>query len=986
MKKLLAFILTALMVMSLVPLGTMATESSDIFVIENETSATYNTLDGFYTNAAINANTTAGAIMDTLRSDAKDAIKLTGTDINAQWNLAEGDLQPGMYEVQFYNIAGTEAWRVAGGANAKKERMAQYTVTSANGKSVYYVNQEIASGNANGWVTLGTFEFSGNAGEGVRLDKNFVEGWASIAYADDVRFIPVTSDKSKLAHIYTTVGDTPFNADKTDIGDETHLTVTLPAGSAQSSITVEAAAPDSEIRVTPKGGEAAVSTGKATITPDTATQMQYYNVNVIKDGVVARYTLTVEIEQSEGTEIEFVDTTDSVSNKSNDSKYGSWKRFVAPATGLTAGYYNVYALVPDKSSARGTAYGPYMNVMVDANGLRQETTIPWDCYIGERWVYVGKYNFQNRAIQEYKEMITFMQSTPHTVDISKIKLVPSVADAYAPSFQGVSIQKGSGVQSINKEAFAMGNNWVSDATGSIGLMLHQANTATRAWYTLNGSAPTKIATNSAAWMTTLAGENTIEIIYYNSPEDNTSGVKEKYVFTYYGNDNTNIATVAGYQATVTGTKSDFWAPISSDCYRNGKQTAAPTLLTGANAAATYSPKFAEKTVRRVIAWKPVFKPGDGTVFGSKAQRIVITADGKTYEKTVDWQSGSSNWVDLGAYTFSTADDNVTIYGSNDTNGFLYNKVLFAKVTKGLVDMTIDGVTYTDGDLTNAGIIPVYNTKVNVSYNAGADTVVSINGTPLTAETNEITLKIGVNNVAVTTNDSVKTYNLTVIAKAEAAHYNDAENIIDGNYANSDVKGYNGTDVIYLTDATGSATFSAANVVGKAKIAVYIPETEDANKAETINLTVTDSQGEYPLTASVASAGWVDLEGEYIFGGGNGDVLITGIEGKNVYVNCVRFEIAEDVIYNDAEIIKGNTETYANVNYFAKKNNANGGKICIASYSDGQMTDVKMVDCTELAEGTGVIKTEAVSNGDMVKVFIFDTSLRPMKKAASEPKA
>ncbi len=163
MKKWFSTFMAALMAASLLfAAPVLAEDPEGTVVIQNATTTAEDTENTeFYCNTAIGEAKTAGAVVKSAM-EGVDAVVLTApvSGAHATWTPTAGKLtEGGAYEVFAWNIGqkdSGETWRT-GTSVAVRDQTAKYTITAAGDKkTVRYIDQRTATGDGNGWVSLGT--------------------------------------------------------------------------------------------------------------------------------------------------------------------------------------------------------------------------------------------------------------------------------------------------------------------------------------------------------------------------------------------------------------------------------------------------------------------------------------------------------------------------------------------------------------------------------------------------------------------------------------------------------------------------------------------------------------------------------------------------------------------------------------------------------------------------------------------------------------
>lgn len=982
MKKFLAVALSAILTLSVMP---AYAEDDGVVLVQNETSSSGN-YDEFYTNVVI------GTAEDTVNVAGMDsalpgvsAIKFTSAgNGTAQWTPKKGKLaENGVYEVFFYNVVGTEKWRGPSTANSIQDRRAKYTIYSANGKTVKIIDQSTASGGQNGWVSLGTYKFKGDGNDRVNLTKQYVENWTSVTYADDVKFVPVNTRSTSLLNVYANLNETDGAYESLNPSainfDGNRVTVTIPAGQTNAKVILETEDPTAEVTV--NGGERTV--GGAEIAVDTtAATLQRYTVVVYAEGVErSTYLVSVEVEGTEGNVVTATDAAAAL------TRHGQFARFVPGIASADKGFYNLYAKWT--KIGNNQLQTPYVNVIVDHNGIRDERTVRFDTNdLSSEWVYLGKYYFTGMTATDYNEQVLVMKSTGagDYLTLNSLKVVPSLDDLNEEAFKGVSLRIGGYVHSISADDIKKGGVLTSGTVGSaIGITVEGTGSLSRELSVKVNGNSVVTGVHQTAWVQAdqlVSGENLVEISYETGYEGND--VTHTYKFLFYNTAGTGAKGAEGWQAVESSKRKDgyFYAPISASYARNtnaNTKNAAAFLAEANKANPVFKPAFTTETKARVLAWKPVFFEGSGNPFSSTEQVIKITANGEVIEKTVDWQTGNSGWVDLGVYTFSDADDGVEIINDKG-QGVLFDDVNFLPVVNGLSGITIDGVSYAENELNDISLV-VSDSVVNINPEVvGTTANVTINGEiALVNNNNAVALNGGINEITIGVDG--KEYVIYVVSTGDVSAYYDSNVVVDASIQNSAFVGADGvTPAVYISAASESVKFLANGVKGEKDVWVYqVAATGDADAvAEGVIKVATDgevSKAPVKLNNTVAESGWVKL-GTYTFTGQSDDseyVEICGTAGKNVYVDSVKLCAPADEKYLSASLTLTNGKKVPTVKVYTPQ--AGDFEVIIASYN-GDMTLAGLKKSAKItATGAGIydVPVEALPalTGASYKAFAWD---------------
>lgn len=961
-----------------------ALDEGGVITIANETS-TSGDYEDFYTNSTIGGYDDSAnvAVMDS-NLPGVDALKLTsaGGEVNAQWLPKQDEIDPNVsYELFVYNINGIEKWRNTSSADSVQERRARYTITSANGKTVKFLDQETASGGESGWVSLGVYRFKGDGTDRIRLDKDYIEDWRSVTYADDVKLVPITGASTKLSHVYANINETvteeavlydTLNQTATDVNSN-RFAVVIPYGEEMCKVNLETL--DAAATVSIDGGEATV--GGAVIDVDTTTVgITRYTVKVEAEGVESStYLLSVEVESDDSREI----TASTAATE--ESRYGKFARFEPNLTTDEAGWYNIYAKW--SKIANNKISTPFVNVVVNHNGLKDEKTVAWDMNANDGWVYIGKYYFSGKTATEWNEQIKLMNSTgsKNYFTADTIKMVKSEENLYDDDLSGVALQMGGYVHSIPASAIKNGGLCASGTVGSaIGITIEGTGSVGKGLSVkINGEEVVTGVHQTAWYSNSVPGENMVEISYAVNDETRT------YTFSYYNETGTEAKKVEGWQASDSTLRNQhFYAPISADSYRNnGENTknAAAFLMDAGVANPVYKPAFAQSTDAHVLVWKPVFFEGAGNSFGSENQKIIVTSNGEATELVIDWTSGVSEWIDLGIYTFSDANDGIEIVNDQGI-GLLYDDVKFLPVINAEVEdevaVAIDNVDYSIEAL-NGLTIEKEDSVININPKVKSTSEVLINGEKaLIGKNNMIDLSEGINTVTLTI-DGID-YIMNVISTGVCVNYADdsvtgADGLIESAFVGADGI----SKAAYINSVDKSVRFSADGIEGKTEVWVYqIGAAKDSAAADEAVINIAANKLETAkLDNTKEASGWIKV-GTYIFGGKNDGseyVEICGQDGKNVYVDSVKFVVPEDKLFIDeATLVNENGGLKGTVKVY-KQNTVPAEITPIVAEFDSTGRFVKLISKnTALTEaGLKELETETVTqNADSIyKLFVWD---------------
>lgn len=706
MKKLLCILMATFLL--IVSLPVMASEVSGEVVIDNNYNGMAETNPEFYTNKTIAAAATNSTVLNSAINNGLNAIAIasqtTASDAYCQWTPEEGKLSTGKYEVLVYNIVeGSENYKNKD-YEAVSDKYAKYTVASKAGDSLnlssYYIDQGKASGNTNGWVSLGVFSFTGSGDEYVRLDNNWGGGssstntipskssFAVYTYADKVKFVPVldNNNDATLSHIYATADGTAHETEFAKVEDDV-LKVRVPANKTAFEVVLEAASVNASINVT--GAASATGTGAVKLTGQpTVGTISQYNVTVSNGTNQKSYTLLVEKEfatqveiyhdsglaaYSKGTVVQdgnatananynplkyptevdgYIDggvtlsTTAQVTNTKDYSR-GCNVTYTPNTDTLGAGWYNVYGW----AASRGLyPNSDLINVAVNHNGLREEKTVHWGRYVGEdaKWVWLGKYYFSGDGNEN---VIYICPTNGVRMFTFGTKFVKAPQDPVGETLKGFTVSTGTETRSVVTKAFSNGVYYQPLEAGSYNTVNLTVQTANSNYTSIKVNDDSAFVANTARSVSVIDGENVLNIEFVTA-----SGTQNYKLILYKETaSNAKTATIVstGTTAASVGSSTNAYLPVSPEYDDSNIRT-----ITDDENPGYFQPKFTEETAGkyRVIAWKPSFTAvNESDEFGSANQRVemVLSASsGQSTEISVDWISAPAGWVDLGVYEFA----------------------------------------------------------------------------------------------------------------------------------------------------------------------------------------------------------------------------------------------------------------------------------------------------------------------------------------------
>lgn len=894
MKKVLALFMVTLMVY--VP--ALAEDPEGTVIIANSSSITeVGTNPEFTTGSPIKAAKTVSAILDSAM-EGVSAVAISGVDVKynwCKWEPAEGRLADGAYEVFVFNIGqkdSGETWRNTATA-ALRDNFAKYDIVSKNGLSTRFVDQEKATGDANGYVSLGVFNFSGSGSEFVKLTKMNNRSWASYTYADKVKFVPVTSSEFKLTNVFVTADGTALETDRTGVSSG-KLSVRVPYGASNYKVNIESDNPRAALWV--DGVKTDVI--EFAVTPGT---VKSHSIAVTGGTGTVRYTLSVDMES---------DNTKSIALESQQTLQvpGRTASFVSPLMAGEAGYYNVYV---DMSYKQEYKNAKSINVAVSHNGIREETDVDYGRYtMMNKSVYVGKYYFSGDSSLNEKIVVTKMtpQETGEYLLLNSVKLVGASADINDNPVRGFTIKAAGKIWGIPLTYFEENGTYfmAEAASTSIGFMATTANTA---YDKIRINDTIAVPGNSYIYLNAAPGKNVYKISVTRG--ENVS----VYTLIFY-RENSDVTTIAAWQAEKSGTAGETAMLINSD--GNAAQN-----LTSAGAYFKFAPSLTAGTYK-VIAWRPAFTKAGGMNYGSAEQAVEIGTGTEAVQKTVDWSSLPSKYIDLGTYQFSAAGAYVKFTKTADF--ILMDKVKFvpAAMPAALESVSVDGEIIPSGEL-NGKVKLTENSNVNITVTGTGNIEINdeavISGDPI-----NLPLSRGVNDIKLRVyspeEESDVTYNFILVSGKHIVWHNDSTAVKTGTWSSSAFNGSGSVKALYSL-SSGSITFPLntggyTNVKGLTEVWVYRVEFEGASQ----NVPVRVYAGGKTYDSSYSNntgeaAGWVKL-GAYHFSGladGSEKIVISSPGDAPVFADSVKLLNIDPVLVNDAAIEKDGSTVKASISLY-----------------------------------------------------------------------
>ncbi|MBP3497625.1 MAG: hypothetical protein J6K33_07315, partial [Alistipes sp.] len=224
------------------------------------------------------------------------------------------------------------------------------------------------------------------------------------------------------------------------------------------------------------------------------------------------------------------------------------------------------------------------------------------------------------------------------------------------------------------------------------------------------------------------------------------------------------------------------------------------------------------------------------------------------------------------------------------------------------------------------------------------------------------------------------------------HIDSAATITGG--VESSIVGYDGvTTAIYLDGASSTAKFSAKDVIGKAKVAIYVvgAEGKDASVAADAQVAVSHKSGitdKKPDTSRTVG-GWIELD-TYDFSGSDDEyVEIKGQDGAHVYIDSVKFVYVDEYLFSEPVI---STDGKFSVTYDCYKQTDDDTTIAAiaAKYTGDVMNGASVNRLTHTDKGIYKITTNAfdITAGASYKAFIWDSTdnATPLAGAVVYPEA
>lgn len=314
-----------------------------------------------------------------------------------------------------------------------------------------------------------------------------------------------------------------------------------------------------------------------------------------------------------------------------------------------------------------------------------------------------------------------------------------------------------------------------------------------------------------------------------------------------------------------------------------------------------------------------------------------------------------------------------------------NSVLYNGESWGVSGLKKEGLAVEEGSV---NITPI------VCGTTAASATVTINDENANfGEAENINLNYGFNeltfNVSASTADAggeAFSYSFPVISTAKIVNHTDAAH---DNKIESTETGFNGENIVYIN--SGSAKFYANGINGTKDVYVYAASVEDTDAATEASVTVASKNGSEDGTtiSNKGTAGWVKI-GTFNFSGKTDNseyVEITAEEGKNTYIDSVKFASCDEIFFAPQNFETLNNAKYAKIKLYKQTETEASPVALLAKYDSetNSLLDVVITDMPMTQKGIYNIKTNEITTADgtYVKLLIWDnlTNVKPLTTAA-----